>query len=218
MDEDDFQRCHAWFRRQVRQRAWLKSIQSRLSRFGSFDLHQPQWKTAGRVAFAVTLPVIALLGVELEYHWDLYGERNPEGKPQLVAIDPERARMMLAPVSPVRDIDKFFAVDLGTFLISDLLADRRSTFRQGETMIAQCNLCPPHEDMVIECKIRDAENRGIDRIIAIATREMFRVNITIPVGDNLPPGDYTVNVETAGRHVMQKNFKILPRYGTVAQR
>jgi hypothetical protein len=133
-------------------------------------------------------------------------------------MDPERAKMMLAPITPQRDVDKFFAVDMGTFLISDILADRRRSFRQGEKMIAQCNLVPPHSDMVVECKIRDSENRQVDRIIAIATREMLRVDINFPIPENLPPGDYVMAIETAGRHVMQKTFKVLPKYGTVALR
>ena len=107
---------------------------------------------------------------------------------------------------------------MGTFLISDLLADRRTTFVQGEKVIAQCNLIPPHEDMVVECKIRDSENRLVDRLVAIGTREMFRVNINFSIGENMAPGEYIMNVETAGRHVLQKKFTVLPKSGNVATR
>ena len=171
-----------------------------------------------RLVFAIALPAIAFLGIEIEHHWDLYAERSPEGRPQLDAIDPDRARVLLAPVQPQRDIDKFFAVDMGTFLISDLLADRRTSFRQGEKMIAQCNLVPPHEDMVVECKIRDSDNRMIDRKVVVATRELFRANIEFEIAETMRPGAYSMTVETAGRHVMKKNFSILPKYGTVASR
>lgn len=218
MDEDDVQKSAAWFRRQMRKFGWLKqAVLSARAAVASWE-YRPQWRKASAWTFAAVVPLIAVAGTEMEYWWDVYGERRPEGRHQLVAIDPERAQQLLAPVTPQRDIDKFFAVDMGTFMISELLADRRTSFRHGETMIAQCNLLPPHEDMVVECKIRDGDNRSIDRIVAVATRDMFRVNITFPIAENLPPGDYTMTVETAGRYVMQKKFQILPKYGTVAQR
>jgi hypothetical protein len=154
--------------------------------------------------------------VEKEY--DIYGHRRPEGRYQLIAIDPERAQQLLAPVSPQRDSDKFFAVDMGTFLASDIVAFRRNSFRQGENVIAQCSLIPPHEDMVIECKIRDSENRIVDKRVEIATREMFRVNLRFPIPEDMRPGEYFLHVETAGRHVLKKKFTVLPKYGTVASR
>lgn len=218
IDDDDMRQSCAWMRRQMRRFAWLKSIGLTLRNWRTQLGEWPQWRTTAAVGFSVALPLVAFLGVELEYQWDVYGERSSEGRRQLVAIDPDRARLMLSPVTPQRDIDKFFAVDMGTFLISDLLADRRTSFRHGETMIAQCNLVPPHGDMVIECKIRDHENRSLDRIVTVATREMFRVNITFPIAENLPPGEYTMSIETAGRHVMKKNFTIIPKIGTVAAR
>ena len=217
-DEDDMNQSSAWMRRQMRRFPWLKSANQKLVDFLAYVGARPEWRTPARIGFAVALPLVAFAGVELEYHWDVYGERRPEGRHQLVAIDPERARLMLAPVAPQRDVDKFLAVDMGTFLISDLLADRRTSFRQGEKMIAQCSLVPPHADMVVECKIRNSENKLMDRIISIATREMFRVEINFPIPENMPPGDYSMAIETAGRHVMQKSFKVLPKYGTVAAR
>ena len=218
LDEDDMSQIAAWLRRKTRRSSWLKFAKQSLIGWRTAIGNRPEWRMPAQLGFYVALPLIAFLGVELEYSWDIYGERRPEGRHQLVAIDPERARMMLAPVTPQRDIDKFFAVDMGTFLISDLLADRRTSFRHGETMIAQCNLVPPHEDMVVECKIRDSENRSIERIVSIAIRDQFRVNIQFKIKDDLPPGEYSMTVETAGRHVMQKKFNILPKYGTVAMR
>ncbi|WP_010585042.1 HTTM domain-containing protein [Schlesneria paludicola] len=216
-DEDMSQSC-AWMRRKVRQNAWLKAFQQQLAVWRQQWGQHPEWAAKSRWGFAVAVPVVALIGLQLERYIDLYGERRPEGRYQLTALDPERAELMLAPAAPQRDIDKFFSVDMGTFLISDLLADRRTKFRQGEKMIAQCNLAPPHPDMSVECKIRDSENRLIERIPAIATREMFRVNITFPISETMRPGEYSMIIETAGRHVMQKKFEVLPKYGTVAAR
>lgn len=218
VDEDDVQRSYVWLRRQSRRFHVLKQLRQLVVRGETSLQHRPEWRRPAQILFAVALPVIAFLGVELEYSWDVYGERRPEGRHQLVAVEPERAKMLLAPATPQRDIDKFFAVDMGTFLISGILADRRTSFRQGETMIAQCNLVPPHSDMVVECKIRDMDNRLIERIYAIGLRENLRVDIKFAIPETLPPGEYSMAVETAGRHVMQKTFKILPKYGTVASR
>lgn len=218
IDEDDVRQSSAWFRRQLRQSGWLKQIQAKLMEIRDGMGDRPEWRSNASVAFAIALPVIAMAGIQIEYQFDNYGLRRPEGRHQLVAIDPDRARQLLAPVSPQRDIDKFFAVDMGTFLASDILANRRKTFYQGEKVIAQCSLIPPHEDMVIECKIRDADNRILDKRVEIATREMFRVNLRFPIPEDMRPGDYTLHVETAGRHVLKKKFTVLPKYGTVASR
>ena len=85
-------------------------------------------------------------------------------------------------------------------------------------MIAQCSLIPPHEDLVLDCKIRDDENRIVDKKREIATREMFRVNMHFFLSNEMRPGDYTLNIETAGRPVIKKKFTVLPKYGTVASR
>lgn len=218
IDEDDVRQSSVWFRRQLRQLDGLKQIQAKLLEIRDRLGDRPEWRSKASLAFAIAIPVVAIAGVQIEYQFDNYGLRRPEGRHQLVAIDPERARQLLAPVSPQRDIDKFFAVDMGTFLASDILANRRKTFYQGERVITQCSLIPPHEDMVIECKIRDSENRIVDKRVEIATREMFRVNLRFPIPEDMRPGDYFLYIETAGRHVLKKKFTVLPKYGTVALR
>ena len=179
---------------------------------------RPAWQFPAKVVFASVIPLIAVAGIQIEHQFDTYGERRPEGRHQLVALETERARQLLAPVTPQRDIDKFFAVDMGTFLVSEIVANRRTTFRQGENVIAQCSLIPPHEDLVLDCKIRDDENRIVDKKREIATREMFRVNMHFFLSNEMRPGDYPVNIETAGRPVIKKKFTVLPTYGTVASR
>ncbi len=218
IDEDDVQQSSAWLRRQLRRFASLKQAESQLIALRNWMGDRPQWQQAGRIAFVVALPLVAMAGIGAEHQLDVYGERRTEGRHQLAAIDPARARELLAPVTPHRDIDKFFAVDMGTFLASDLIAHRRTSFRQGENVIAQCSLIPPHEDMVIECKIRDTENRVVNKRVEIATREMFRVNLRFPITDDMRPGDYMLHIETAGRHVLKKKFTVLPKFGTVASR
>ena len=218
IDEEDIQKSSAWVRRQIRHFSGLKLAYSKLIEFREMMGDRPQWQTPARLAFAIAIPVVAVAGIQVEYQMDNYGERRPEGRHHLVAIEPERARLMLAPVQPQRDVDKFFAVDMGTILASDIVVNRRTSFRQGEHVIAQCSLTPPHEDMVVECKIRDSENRIVEKRVEIATREMLRVNLRFNITYDMRPGEYFMNIETAGRHVLKKKFTVLPKYGTVASR
>jgi hypothetical protein len=167
------------------------------------------WGYAAHAVFPALMLATAGGGVGLEYWMDPYGVRRPEGRHQLQPLDPEFAQRLLAPTPKIRDQDKFFAIDTGSFLVGDLLGDRRKVFRQGETLIAQCHLVPPHEDMWIECKFLDGDNRLVDRIGNIATRDAFRLNFPYNITDATPPGDYTLVFETAGREVLRKRVTIV---------
>ena len=213
MDEQDFKRFSAWFRRACRQHAWLRSAVTRLSSIRGRLGDPVNWQSAARAAFVFSMALFAVANVEVEHWLDLYGERRAEGRYVLAAMDPEEARKMLSPTEPFRLADRFFAIDLGTILVGDRLANRRSEFRQGEQVIAQCTLTPPHADMYIECQLKNSDNVIIDRFGTIATREMFRANFNYQLTEATPPGDYFLVIETAGQHVMRKKFKILPRHG-----
>jgi hypothetical protein len=150
-------------------------------------------------------------GVALEHYEDPYGLRRPEGPYHLAEVEPEIVRQMLAPTPQLRDIDKFFALDTGTIQFGDLLVDRRTSFRQGERMIAQCHLTMPHEDMWIEMHLLDSENRLVARRNQIATREMFRAHFLYDFTNSADPGEYTLVIQTAGNEVLRKPLTILPR-------
>jgi hypothetical protein len=216
LDEDDMQRCSAWFRRCCRRFAWLKRAVSRCAKWRDRIGSPVGWQSSARAAFVFSMALFAVANVEVEHWLDLYGERRPEGRYALTPMDPEEVATILAPTEPFRISDRFFAIDLGTVLVGDRLANRRTEFRQGETIVAQCNLTPPHEDMYIECKMHNSDNRIVERFGAVATREMFRTNFNYHVTDAVPPGEYSLVVETGGRPVMQKKFQILPRRGNAA--
>lgn len=213
VDEDDVQQLSAWSRRQVRRFAWLKSLSQRVVGWRDRLGDPVGWKTSSRAAFVFGLALFSVAHVELEHWRDPYGIRRPEGPHALTLADPAVVEKILAPTEPMRDSDMFFAVDTGTILVGDQLANRRREFRQGETLIAHCHLTPPHEDIWIECQIQDAEHRIIDRLGAVATREMFRSNFTYPISDQMLPGEYTLVITTAGRPVLKKFISVLPRHG-----
>lgn len=217
MDEEDLHQAAAWFRRQSRRLNWLKTSVQRLTTVREW-MGQPasSWKTSARAAFVFSMALFAVANVEVEHWMDLYGERRPEGRHQLVAMDQDEVTKLMAPTEPFRISDHFFAIDIGTILVGDRLADRRSEFRQGEKLIAQCNLTPPHADMYIECMLQNSDNVIVDRWGSIATREMFRTNFSYQFSDATPPGEYHLVVETAGTPILKKKFQLLERRGKVA--
>jgi hypothetical protein len=216
LDEDDIQQISAWYRCQMRRFEWLKSLSQRAVGWRNRLGDPAGWQTSSRAAFVFGLAVFSVANVELEHWRDPYGIRRPEGPHALTLADPEVVKKILAPTEPQRDSDMFFAVDTGTILVGDQLANRRREFRQGETLIAHCHLTPPHEDLWIECQIQDAEHRIIDRIGSVATREMFRSNFAYPISDQMAPGEYTLVIATGGRPVMKKFISVLPRHGTAS--
>jgi hypothetical protein len=209
MDEKDVAGMRKWWSTLLAKGdVWAKGIQRM---FNAMPL-PGAWERSSGLAYAAVGPLFMLAafgGVGLEYWLDRYGDRRAEGKYVLKEVDPDLMARMLAPTEPIRDIDKFFAVDTGTILVGDLLADRRRVFRHGETLIAQCNLTPPHEDMWIECKILDENNRLVSRVGNIALREQFRSNFMYPITAAMEPGNYTFRFETAGREVLRKGITVV---------
>ena len=214
MDERDLQNAAAAFRRQCRRFAWLKGSVSQLTRIREWmGTPANSWKPTAHAAFVFSMALFAVANVEVEHWLDLYGERQPDGPPPLVALDPAEVTRLMAPTEPFRMSDRFFAIDIGTILVGDRLANRRTEFRQGEKLIAQCNLTPPHADMYIECKLQNSDNVIVDRFGTIATREMFRANFNYVLTDATPPGEYHLVVETAGEPILKKKFQLLERKG-----
>ena len=216
LDEDDLCKVAAWFRKRVRRSAWLKSMVATATALRARMGSPAGWHSSARAAFVFSMALFAVLNVEVEHWMDLYGERRAEGRYSLVAMDREEATRILSPSEPFRISDRFFAIDLGTILVGDRLANRRTEYRPGERIIAQCNLTPPHEDMYIECKVQNSNNTIVDQLGTVATREMFRANFNYNVTDAMPPGDYWMVIETAGRPVMRKKFRILDANGNAA--
>lgn len=214
-DEADVQLAAATFRRLRRRFAGLNSAVRTFHGWTS-TWNLARWQRLATVGFAASTGLIMLGGAALEYQLDPYGERRPEGRHQLVAIEPELVQQMLAPTPGLRDVDKFFAIDTGTILVGDLLADRRTTFRQGERLIAQCHLNSPHEDMWIEMHLHDADNHLVARRSQVATREMYRTHFHYDVSEATEPGDYTLVIQTAGREVLHKPITVLPRSRSAA--
>lgn len=218
VDEEDFLWTRNLVRGWIRQSSWIpRQAWTALSaRCGQLLGAPARWRQPAYVAFPMCALLAAVSGVGIEYWQDPFDVRRPEGMHELRPLTPEFAARLMSPAERIRDKDKFFAIDTGTILVGDLLADRRRVFNYGETMIAQCHLVPPHEDMWIECKILDSDNRLIDRAGNIALRESFRLNFEYAITRAIDPGDYSLVFETGGREVLRKRITVVDDKSTVA--
>ncbi len=208
LNERDVQRIGAWFRRLSR-RGNRAAVAVR-SAFGEADrfLPRPSLPQArGVFAFAVLLLIFG--GVELEYRLDPFGARRAEGAHQLKEIDAETVGRMLRASEPIREQDKYLTFEIGTDLLSDVVINRRSQFKHGESLVAQVVLTPPHEDMWIECNLHDADGHVIDEVGQIVERQKLRASWGYEMKSSLEPGTYWLVIRSSGQEITRRSFELV---------
>ena len=168
------------------------------------------------VVFAALAVFVAVGGVGLEYKLDPYGIRRPQGPYTLKELDPKRVAALLGPTEHIRNEDKVLHFDVGSIIVAGAVLDRRTQFRQGETMRIQCGLCPPHEDLWIECNLHDSENRIVDTNGVFMASESLRALFYYNLADCTAPGDYSLVLRIAGEEIMRRPVKVLPRSSWLA--
>jgi hypothetical protein len=179
----------------------------------SLQVAPPEWLTPGTslAAFALLAGLWSVAGAEIEHHLDVYQQRAGAEPLALTPLDPERAAQMLGPEQPIRPQDLFFSCDVGTTTLGGVLADRRETFRTGETAILQCNMTPPHPDMWVEVSLNDEQNRVIRRFGQIVPREQLRSNFTYRFDDILKAGRYEFVVTYDDTEIARRPISYEPR-------
>ena len=207
INEDDVQR---WAPRFARLKARLVGS----SRPSVAPVHVPA-PILGRVlqlpsaaVFTVVATVVIVGGIEVEHWMDPYGIRRPEGPYALRELDPEHVRQLLQPAPRVREKDKIFSVETGTFYFGGVLANRRNKFSHGEQIIVQCTMNPPFEDLWLECELRGAKGSLVDRVGQVVTRDLRRANFTYDMVSTLAPGQYSFVIKSGGEPVAQRNFTL----------
>ncbi|MBX3438578.1 MAG: HTTM domain-containing protein [Planctomycetaceae bacterium] len=140
--------------------------------------------------WGMVMAAVAVIGVEVEHHRDVYGRRTAVGPLPLKPLDPELAAQMLGPSRKLRPQDLYYAFDIGTTTLAGLLSDRRDSFRYGEQAIVQCTLQPPHPDMWVELNVLDRENHVLRRIGQVVPRENLRTEFYFSFDESLEPGTY----------------------------
>ena len=186
------------------------------------------WNLASIGAMAVTLILAAVLGAEAEYLTDHYKMRGPGGPLTLQELPPERVAELLTTDSPMREVDKLLAFELGTTLIGEHLADHRRDFRQGEKLVAHVTLSQPHEDMWLDCILsecapgetddegRPVPGRLVAKIGQAVLRDAIRGNFFFLLDETLDPGEYFLRLRSGKEEIARKRFTVMPRAGSVA--
>lgn len=209
LNENDVRRLAPYCRQLKRIAAPALRVSAAFVRSVSALSLPPALRFPSPVVFVFATLLAVLLGVEIEYRMDPYGKRRPEGPYALRELDAEVVEStLLGPSKPMRQIDKFVSIDTGTVLIGGLLADRRGSFQQGETVTVQCTTNPPHEDMWVECNLHDAGGGIISRSGQVVPRETLRCNFYYELADSLEPGLYFFVLEVAGKEIMRKQITI----------
>lgn len=160
------------------------------------------------VVWMCLIALVTIGGTEAELHMDLYGRNTPEGGYRLKPLDHRVATTMIKNEQAVREKDKFFSFEIGTRTVGNQLANRRDEYEFGETMIAQANLNPPHEDMWVECLLQDNEGRTIEQFGQFVTREMMRSNFVYKFGNKLLPGSYNMVLKSANKEIYSRPFEL----------
>jgi len=160
--------------------------------------------------FFVLLVTFAGGGVALEYQWDRYGLRHPDGMYTLEQIPEEELRELLQNDRFIREKDKFLSFDVGNTAVAGHLINRRDTFRIGERMLIQAAVNSPHEDMWVEVNLHDADDNLLNRVCQIISRESMRAFYYYQLDESFEPGEYDLVLKSAGKEISRRTIRLLP--------
>ena len=152
--------------------------------------------------------VVAVASAEADYRIDIYGIRRNNGPLALQKIDSREALAMINNPKPLREKDKFFSFDIGNMMVGGQLGNRRDTFKFGDTIIAHCNINPPHEDMWVDCVVEDSDGRIVDSSGQYVTREQLFANFNYDAGNKLVAGEYWMVLKSSGNEVARRPFTL----------
>ncbi len=190
-----------------RVRRWLRSLRIRPSLPAISASRVPSLLPAG-VTWVICAGIFALTAMEAEVRLDLYGMNSPSGPMPLQELDREHAMQLIGSETPLREKDKFFSFHVGSVAVGGQLANRRDSFEFGETLLAECNLNPPHEDMWVECVLEDDEQHVLDTTGQVITREQLRGHFYYRLGSRLTPGSYNLVLRSAGEEITRRSFTL----------
>lgn len=174
------------------------------------------WRIPERGVLAALILLAGVVGVEAEYHLDAYEIRRPDGPLALKEMDPNVARLMTRGSEPIREADKFFSFELGTYMVSGILANSKREFNYDQPIIVQVNLNPPHEDLWLECNLHDGAGHLIERGGMIVTRQMLRANFFYRLTEALEPGNYQLVFVSSGKEVARRTLALESRHRRLA--
>ena len=213
MTEADYLWFAALCRRMVGRAGWRRRVSRGARRLFSRafpPLKSPKPRWAPFAMFGLVAAFVAVGAVEVEYRMDPYQLRGPGGPLALRELADDEVQRLMGPEAPLQEADKFFALDLGSIVAGEHLINRRREFWQGEPVIAQVTMNPPHEDMWVESVLVDGQGKLISRLGQVIAREENRSNFVYLMGTCVEPGDYAVIVRSQGQQVGHRKFTLHP--------
>lgn len=199
-------------RRWLRARTWSASLLESLARQArSLALPAPRLRWAATAAFAGVFSLVTLGAVQAEHLRDVYHVQR--GPLPLKEVPPAEVARLLEE-TPLREIDKFHAIDIGTLAVGEHLLDRGATVRQGQVAIVQVTFLPPHEDLFVECLLRAPDGAVVSRLSNIVPRESFRWHFQFKLDGAFEPGVYSVQIRSGNQEVLKKDLTLLAGDGT----
>lgn len=172
------------------------------------------------LAYGMVLAMGAVAAVGWERIRDPYQSNGPQGPLALEPMSEAEVAEMFGRERVIRPSDKLLALDLGTLQVGEHLADSRREFRQGEKMLAQVTLTPPHEDLWLDCWLQESRESGVEgervpgrslaKVGVPVGRELLRANFFFNLDESLPPGEYFLRLRAGRDEIGLKKFTILP--------
>jgi hypothetical protein len=159
--------------------------------------------------FGAVVLTVASGGVAVEHKLDRYGLRRPEGPYALKELDPNYVAQVLRPSERIRHQDKVLLFDIGSKVIAGAVVDRRTQYRQGELMKAECDLIPPHEDLWLTCEVHDADHGLIDTTGCTISCDSMRAIFDYTIGDSMPAGSYSLVLKIGGEEIIRRPFRVI---------
>lgn len=149
-------------------------------------------------AFACLMAVSSVAAVAAERRLDVYEERGANGPTVLQPMSQAAVEEILKNDTKVAIPDQLYSIDVGRHLLSGYIARQQTEFAAGETIQMQARLVHPHHDLWVEYVLRDAGNMIIAREGMLAPRSDNLSTFRIPLGKQLQPGIYEIQVSLNG--------------------
>ncbi len=189
-----------------------------------FDLSIPRltsWRPVmahySLLMFVSAIVLATSAGVQAENWMDPYDVHRAEGPHTLNPMPMERVAELFQQENTMREVDRIFSFRLGSIQLSDIVVDARHEFTQGERLVAQVSLTPPHGDMYLECLLLDADGDLLHQEYYIAPRESNLVHFYYNLCESLVPGNYTMVLRANAKEVQRQPFVLKPGVCTVPQ-
>lgn len=165
--------------------------------------------------FGLILTGTVLGGIKLEHWLDPYGERRDSGPYTLTPMSPERVALIFEHKEQIREADKFFALEIGSETLGGVVINRGTTWQPGDSIIAQCVLIPPHDDLWISCVLTDSLGQELYQAQLPIYREMRRADFPFTFTSDMAPGDYRLVIRSAGETVLSRTIHLVADDGSV---